>query len=107
MFNQIYINDFNENKYLEYLKSPKKLEFLKKKYLLQYIDNSSSIDRLKTIEKKSTELRKQGINDSEELHNLSREYRFIRDNNCSDAEALAFKESLDHYVLKRILDQRT
>ena len=107
MFNQIYINDFNENKYLEYLKSPKKLEFLKKKYLLQYIDNSSSIDRLKTIEKKSTELRKQGINDSEELHNLSREYKFIRDNNCSDAEALAFKESLDHYVLKRILEDKS
>lgn len=107
MFNQTYINNFSENKYLEYLRNPKKLEFLKRKYLLQYIDNSSSIERLKSIDKRRFEIKKQGINDSEELRNLSKEYNFIRDNNCSDAEKLAFKESLDHYILKRILEDKS
>ena len=106
MFNQSYVNDFSEDKYLEYLRNPKKLETIKKNYLLQYVDNSNLKVRIDLIKKRYKEIKEQGINNSEELHNLTKEYYSIRDNNCCDAEGISFKESLDHYVLKKILEDK-
>ena len=59
MYNQTYINDFNENDYNKYLTNPDELIKLKEEYLKQYKENSNSV-------------------------------------------MLAFKETLDHFVLKKI-----
>ena len=59
MYNDSYINDFEEKYYKQYLNNTKKLDELKDKYLRQYSSQS-------------------------------------------DAQYLAFKESLDHYIYKQI-----
>lgn len=60
MYNDSYINDFEEKYYRQYLNNPKYLEKLKDMYLRQYSSQS-------------------------------------------DAQFLAFKESLDHYIYKKIV----
>lgn len=61
MYNDSYINDFEEKYYRQYLNNPKYLDELKDKYLRQYSSQS-------------------------------------------DAQFLAFKESLDHYIYKKIVE---
>lgn len=61
MYNQVYINEFDESAYIKFLSNPAKLSYIKDAYLNQYNDKSDSF-------------------------------------------FLAFKESLDHYVKKKLLE---
>ena len=127
MFNQSYINDFPERKYIEYLNNPTKLAFIKNNYMLQFSKFSPQRKEFSKIKKQIKDNRKKmkkiaeeassikDINKKKELkkeydglniecNNLQSKIKSIKSTGCcDDAEGLAFKESLDHYNLKNTI----
>ncbi len=128
MYNQSYINDFPERKYIEYLNNPTKLNFIKNNYMLQFSKFSPQRVEFSEIKKKIKDNREKMKKIAEEASNikdinkkkeLKKEYDVLKIecNNlqskikrikstgcCDDAEGLAFKESLDHYILKKLIE---
>ena len=44
MYNQVYINEFDESAYITFLSNPAKLSYIKDAYLNQYNDKSDAIN---------------------------------------------------------------
>ena len=131
MFNQSYINDFPERKYIEYLRNPAKLTFIKDNYMLQFSEFLPQRKEFSKIKEQITEIKEQMKKIVEEASNeknvnkkikLKKEYddlnikcdnlyskiKSIKNTGCcDDAQGLAFKESLDHYVLKKISEDKS
>lgn len=70
MYNQSYINDFPERKYIEYLNNPTKLTFIKNNYMLQFSKFSSQRKEFSEIKKQIKDNRKKMKKIAEEASNI-------------------------------------
>lgn len=119
MYNQTYINDFDEKKYLFFLQNPSSLEEVKTNYLYHYSAKTPSLDKISIIKQKKQELLKKyrelrangdiGTPEAKTLENEvnklnSDERKIVETEQLDDAAPVVFKESLDHYILKRITE---
>lgn len=122
MYNQTYINDFDERKYLYFLQNPSSLDEVKTNYLYHYRTNTAALDKIGLIKqqkqellKKYRELRAKGYTGTPEMQFLeneinkldSEEKKMIKTKQIDDAAPVVFKESLDHYILKRITEDNS